>query len=108
MPKSLEQIGVNVGLVDFGSSIGLSVLIGPILPLDGLAHSLVTLKVSIQYDVFKVYTAFISFPDEEVDFSLYKDHKIITGVLKQYLRELPQPVISFDAYSQIMKATGVF
>ena len=47
-----------------------------------------------------------SSPGEEVDFSLYDDAKVITGVLKQYLRELPQPIITYDAYSQIMKATG--
>ena len=41
-----------------------------------------------------------------MDLSLYTDVKIFTGVLKQFLRELPQPVISHDAYRQIMKATG--
>ena len=45
-------------------------------------------------------------PGETVDFSNYTDTNIVTGVLKQFLRELPQPVITFDAYSQIMKATG--
>eukprot|EP00731_Ephydatia_muelleri_P008322 Em0004g660a len=43
---------------------------------------------------------------EEVDFSVYTDVNIVTGVLKQFLRELPQPVITYDAYSQIMKATA--
>ena len=45
-------------------------------------------------------------PGEDVDLSRYTDVKIITGVLKQFLRELPQPVISHDAYSQITRATG--
>ena len=44
---------------------------------------------------------------ENVDFSLYDDVRVITGLLKKYLRELPQPVITIDAYSQIMKATGI-
>ena len=34
------------------------------------------------------------------------DLNIITSVLKLFLRELPVPVISHDAYSEIMKATG--
>ena len=43
---------------------------------------------------------------EEVDFSQYNDINIMTGALKMFLRELPVPVISFDAYNEIMRATG--
>ena len=41
-----------------------------------------------------------------MDFSQYTDINIITGALKMFLRELPVPVISFDAYTEIMRATG--
>ena len=44
---------------------------------------------------------------EVVDFSQYMDINIMTGALKMFLRELPVPVISFDAYNEIMRATGV-
>ena len=44
---------------------------------------------------------------EEVDFSQYTDINIITGALKMFLRELPVPVISFDAYTEIMRATAL-
>ena len=43
---------------------------------------------------------------EEVDFSKYMDSNVLTSVLKLFLRELPIPVISHDAYSEVMKATG--
>ena len=44
---------------------------------------------------------------EQVDFSQYRDVNIITGAVKLFLRDLPIPIISFDAYSQIIKATGM-
>lgn len=43
---------------------------------------------------------------ETVNLSQYQDMNIITGVIKLYLRELPIPLITFDAYKEIMKATG--
>ena len=43
---------------------------------------------------------------EKIDFSQYDDENIITGVIKLYLRELPIPLITFDAYKSIIKATG--
>ena len=43
---------------------------------------------------------------EAVDFSQYMDINIMTGALKMFLRELPVPVISFDAYTEVMRATG--
>ena len=43
---------------------------------------------------------------EKVDFSQYMDSNVVTGVLKLFLRELPVPVVSHDAYGEIMKATG--
>lgn len=42
---------------------------------------------------------------ETPDFSQYMDINIITSAVKLYLRDLPIPLISFDAYSSIMKAT---
>ena len=44
---------------------------------------------------------------EDVDLSQYSDVNIITGVVKLYLRELPIPLITFDAYSEIKRITGV-
>lgn len=41
-----------------------------------------------------------------MDFSQYMDSNVVTGVLKLFLRELPVPVVSHDAYGEIMKATG--
>ena len=38
--------------------------------------------------------------------SQYQDLNIITGVIKLYLRELPIPLITYDVYKEIMKATG--
>ncbi|KAL5494462.1 hypothetical protein EMCRGX_G015798 [Ephydatia muelleri] len=43
---------------------------------------------------------------EKVDFSQYMDSNVVTGVLKLFLRELPVPVVSHDAYGEIMKATA--
>ena len=41
-----------------------------------------------------------------VKLSHYQDLNIITGVIKLYLRELPIPLITYDTYKEIMKATG--
>ena len=43
---------------------------------------------------------------EKVDLSQYADENIVTGAVKLYLRELPIPLITFDAYNDIIKATG--
>ena len=49
---------------------------------------------------------FVLFLGEAVDLSQYHDLNIMTGVIKLYLRELPIPLITFDTYKEIMKATG--
>lgn len=46
------------------------------------------------------------FLGEEIDFSQLLDISIITGAIKLYLRELPIPLITFDAYHEIIKATA--
>lgn len=45
--------------------------------------------------------------DDSVDLSQYLDVNILTGAVKLFLRELPIPLITFDAYKDIMKATAV-
>lgn len=45
--------------------------------------------------------------DEDVDLTQYLDVNILTGSVKLYLRELPIPLITFDAYKEIMKAAMV-
>ncbi len=37
--------------------------------------------------------------------SAHLDIGVITGAIKLYLRELPIPLIPFDTYKEIMKAT---
>ena len=59
---------------------------------------------AIELSIVILLNCYIS--GEVVDLSLYKDLNIITGVIKLYLRELPIPLITFDAYNEIMKATG--
>lgn len=44
---------------------------------------------------------------ESVDLSQYLDINILTGAVKLYLRELPIPLITFDAYKVLMKATSL-
>ena len=44
---------------------------------------------------------------ESVDLSQYLDVNVLTGVIKLYLRELPIPLITFDSYKEIIKATVV-
>lgn len=41
-----------------------------------------------------------------MDLSQYLDISVLTGAVKLYLRELPIPLITFDAYTDIMKATA--
>lgn len=43
---------------------------------------------------------------ELVSLSQYSDISVLTGTIKLYLRELPIPLITFDAYKDIMKATA--
>ena len=43
---------------------------------------------------------------ETVDLSQHLDTSVLTGAVKLYLRELPIPLITFDAYTEIMKATA--
>lgn len=44
---------------------------------------------------------------EQVDLSKCTDVHIITGVLKRYLRELPNPVISMEMYDEFLAAISV-
>ena len=41
-----------------------------------------------------------------MDLSQYSDINVISGAVKLYLRELPIPVVTFDAYTEVMKATS--
>ena len=43
---------------------------------------------------------------DKIDFSRYTDISVVCGAVKLYLRELPIPVISFDTYNEVMKATS--
>jgi hypothetical protein len=45
------------------------------------------------------------FVDDGLDLSQYLDVNILTGAVKLFFRELPIPLITFDAYKDIMKAT---
>ncbi|KAF9566391.1 hypothetical protein EC968_003796 [Mortierella alpina] len=42
-----------------------------------------------------------------MDSGLYQDICSITGVLKQYLRSLPEPLIPYDMYGDLMEAIGM-
>lgn len=59
---------------------------------------------NIRYDVRTKIRLF--YLGEAVDLSQYQDLNIITGVIKLYLRELPIPLITYDSYKDIIKATG--
>lgn len=45
---------------------------------------------------------------EKTDISgkAYEDINIITGALKMYLRDLPVPIISYDAYPRFIEAAS--
>ena len=45
---------------------------------------------------------------EPVNLAQYTDISILTGAVKLYLRDLPIPLVTFDAYSEIIKATGTY
>ena len=38
----------------------------------------------------------------------YEDINIITGALKLYLRDLPVPIISYDAYPRFIEAASKY
>lgn len=90
----------------------------PPLLLSLLLHSLCDVEV-LMWAIFseKALTFFSlspSFPShiftdgEKTDISVtaYEDINIITGALKLYLRDLPVPVISFDAYPRFIEAAS--
>ena len=61
---------------------------------------------SMIFNVTQLHCNFIfCLVGETVDFSQYEDINIITGAVKLYFRDLPIPLITFDAYSALMKAT---
>lgn len=79
-------------LVSFTYLLWYWVIIGTIKPL---------------YHVTYITSNLILIPlGEEVDWSQYLDISILAGAVKLYLRELPIPLITFDAYKAIMKATA--
>ena len=43
---------------------------------------------------------------DKIDFARYTDISVVCGIVKLYLRELPIPLVSFDAYNEVMKATS--
>ena len=43
---------------------------------------------------------------EKPNLSRCSDINVVPGVVKLFLRELPIPVVTFDAYSEVMKATS--
>jgi hypothetical protein len=61
---------------------------------------------STEYDVWNETDVRYICLGEAVDLSQYQDLNIITGVIKLYLRELPIPLITYDTYKEIIKATG--
>uniref|UniRef100_A0A673AV13 Beta-chimaerin n=1 Tax=Sphaeramia orbicularis TaxID=375764 RepID=A0A673AV13_9TELE len=67
----------------------------------------ISLFLSSQCDVKLLFSPLTYFTDgEKTDISVnaYEDINIITGALKMYLRELPVPVISYDAYPRFIEA----
>ncbi len=44
---------------------------------------------------------------EDVDFNLIDDPHVISCVLKQYLRDLPEPLIPFNQYSNFLGIQGL-
>lgn len=43
---------------------------------------------------------------EATDLSQYLDVSVLTGTVKLYLRDLPIPLITFDVYPEVIKATA--
>jgi hypothetical protein len=44
---------------------------------------------------------------EDVDFSAFPDHHLLAGLLKTYLRELPEPLFTYDLYPQLIAAASM-
>lgn len=57
----------------------------------------------LPYSITHILTA-----GEKTDISVnaYEDINIITGALKLYLRDLPVPIISYDAYPRFIEAAS--
>lgn len=53
----------------------------------------------------QLYKLFTNIPGlgKPVDFSTITDPHVITNILKQYLRELPEPLLTFHLYQQFIK-----
>ena len=45
---------------------------------------------------------------KKVDFAEVEDSHLIPGLLKMWLREMPEPLLTFDLYSQFIKANSSF
>jgi RhoGAP domain len=56
--------------------------------------------------LYLLYLHFLS-PGIDVDLSTIKDVNDITGALKLYFRELPEPLLTFQLYEAFMTATAV-
>ncbi|XP_075458880.1 rho GTPase-activating protein 8 [Ascaphus truei] len=61
-----------------------------------------SVSVHIIKDVQKLYNL-----GKPVDFDQYKDVHIPAVILKTFLRELPEPLLTFDSYRQILELTSV-
>lgn len=85
----------------------------------GAWHTLISLAIFVEKHFFNSepltkYASPVSlFPalcvdGEKADISVntYEDINIITGALKLYFRELPIPVISYDAYPRFIEAAS--
>ena len=45
----------------------------------------------------------------EIDFDKWKaDAHVVGHLLKQYLRELPDPLLTYELYSQFLRISGIF
>ena len=52
--------------------------------------------------------SFVSASDKaEIDLSEYPIH-VMTSVMKQFLRELPEPLMTYELYDELMRAGGKF
>ena len=50
---------------------------------------------------FLFYHSLIIFIGKEVDFSVYNDPHLVATILKMFLRELPEPLLTFSLHSRI-------
>lgn len=74
-------------------------------PLIELYHKVkCDIKCIYQYSVF----FFLCADGEKADISvnMYEDINIITGALKLYFRDLPIPLITYDAYPKFMESAS--